>query len=103
MLNTSPAQGQFLINHTQYYYLSLLSFIYKRSCCLTLLVEKKEAILCSGESHFCSSSRLTSNFSINLSDAQLPKSVKENNVRYLTGRVMIKKIILKCFVSCKIQ
>lgn len=66
--------------------------------------EEKEAILCSGGSHFCTSSGcLISKFSLNLSEPWLPKSVKEDSVSHVTELVMIRKFILKCFVNCKIQ
>ena len=52
----------------------------------------------------------TANFSLNLSQPCLPKSVKTNksckilcDVRHLTGLTMIRKVVFKCFVNYKIQ
>lgn len=52
---------------------------------------------------FSTSGCLTPNFSLNLSELWLPKSVKEDYVSHFAGLVMMRKIILKCFVNCKVQ
>lgn len=65
--------------------------------------EEKEAILCGGGSHFCTSGCLISKFSLNLLEPWLPKSVKDDSVSHVIGLVMIRKFILKCFVNCEIQ